>query len=198
MKMPPLTQRDRRALALLALCAVVFSAVYLWPENGGDVVQAAMTVGQMEQRITRLRRMAAAAPGREEALKRVQEQLAGRQSGMLKADTVAQAQAEMLEMVRRVAGAQPESFGLRGAEFGVPRPLGDAYGEVLLTVTVECPIELLISFLADVSNQPALIAVSEIQVSQAVGNRKIMPVRLTFTGLVPRRLVPEKQGGAAF
>lgn len=192
-----LSRRDMRALALLAFCAVLFSAIYLWPEQG-EVVGAEMTSAQMEQRITRLRRMAAAAPGREEALRRVQEELGRREAGMLKAESVAQAQAEMLEMVRRVAKSQPETFGLRGTEFGVPRRLGDHYGEVVLTVSVDCPIDRLVSFLADVSNQPELIAVSDVQLSMSVGNKKIIPARLTFTGIVPRRLVPEKQGGPAF
>ncbi len=198
MKMPALTQRDRRALALLALCAVVFSAVYFWPEQGADVVGVAMTVDQMEQRVTKLRRMAAAAPGREEALKRVREELGKREAGMIKASTVAQAQAEMLEIVRRVARNQPEGFALRGTEFGAPRPLGDFYGEVTLTVSVECPIDLLISFLADISNQPELIAVSEVQLSQAAEKAKTIPARLTFSGVVARNLVPEKKGGLGF
>lgn len=198
MTLPALTQRDRRALALLALCAVVFSAIYFWPQEGADVVGAAMTVDQMEQRVTKLRRMAAAAPGRNEALKRVQEELGKREAGMLKAATVAQAQAEMLEIVRRVVKHQPETFSLRGTEFGAPRPLGDAYGEVTLTVSVECPIDLLISFLADISNQSELIAVSEVQLSQAAEKAKTIPARLTFSGVVARSLVPEKKGGLAF
>lgn len=198
MKMPALTQRDRRALALLALCAVVFSGVYFWPEQGAGVVGVAMTVDQMEQRVTKLRRMAAAAPGREEALKRVREELGKREAGLIKASTVAQAQAEMLEIVRRVARNQPEGFALRGAEFGAPRRLAGLYGEIVLTVLVESQIEQLVSFLADMSNQPELISVSDVNLSQAVGNRKIIPARLTITGLVDPSLVPEKKGGPGF
>lgn len=199
MKMPALTDRDRRALALLALCLVIFSVVYFWPEGDtASVVGASVTVDQLEQRVRRLRRMAAAAPGREEALKKVQAELERREQGLLRASTVAQAQAQMLEMVRRVAKNRPEPFTLRGTEFGQPRPLDSAYGEVVLTVIVESPIDELITFLADASNQPELIAVSEVQLSQAAGNRKIIPARLTFTGLVPRSLVPEKKGGLGF
>jgi hypothetical protein len=199
MTRPALTDRDRRALLLLAVCAVVFSAVYFWPENGAaSVVGPAVTPEQMEQRILKLRRMAAAAPGREEALRKVREELARREQGMLRAETPAQAQAQMLEVVRRVAKNQPESFSLRGTEFSQPRPLGGAYGEVVMTVIVECPVEQLISFLVDVSNQPELIAVSEVQLGQAAGNRKIIPARLTFTGVAPRSLAPEKKGGMAF
>ncbi|MCX7602638.1 MAG: GspMb/PilO family protein [Bryobacteraceae bacterium] len=199
MKLAALTSRDRRALALLAVCTVVFSAVYFWPEDGAaSVVGPAVTIGQLEQRIMKLRRMAAAAPGREEALKKVQEELGRREQGMLRAETVAQAQAQMLEMVRRVARSQPETFTLRGTEFGQPRRLGDDYGEVVMTVIVECPIEQLVTFLVDVSNQPELIAVSEVQLSQAAGNNKIIPSRLTFTAVVPRSLAPEKKGGPGF
>lgn len=199
MKMPALTGRDRRALVLLVLCAALFSAVYFWPQNGtASVVGTAFTPEQMEQRILKLRRMAAAAPGRQEALKKAQDHLGRIEQGMLHAGSVSQAQAQMLEIVRRVAGAQPETFALRGTEFGAPRPLGSAYGEVVMTVLVDCPVEQLITFLVDLSNQNGLIAVSEIQVGQAAGNRKILPLRLTLTAVVPRSLVPEKKGGQAF
>lgn len=198
MKLPPLTSRDRRALALLALCAVVFTAVYFWPEQGAPVVGPDLSVEQMEQRLRRMRRMAASAPAREELLKKAQEELARREKGMIRADTPPQAQAQMLEIVRRVAKSQPETFQMRGAEFGAPRPFGDGYGEVVMTVIVESPIEQLITFLADVCNQPELVSVSEIQFSQAAGNRKLIPARLTLTAVVPRALVPQKKGGTAF
>lgn len=198
MKLPQLTTRDRRALALLALCAVIFTAVYYWPEPGVEVVGPASSVGQMEQRIRRMRRMAASAPAREELLKKAQAELARREQGMIRAETPSQAQARMLEIVRRVAKTQPETFQMRGTEFGAPRPLGDAYSEVVMTVIVESPIEQLITFLADVSNQPELVSVSEIQFSQASGNRKLIPARLTLTAVAPRALVPQKKGGPAF
>jgi hypothetical protein len=117
---------------------------------------------------------------------------------MLRAETAAQAQAQMLEIVRRVAKSQPETFQLRSTEFGAPRALGDFYGEVVLTVAVESPIEQLVTFLADLSNQPELVAVQEIQFSQASGKGKLIPARLTLTGIVPRQLAPQKKGGAAF
>jgi len=199
MTLPPLTSRDRRALALLALCAAVFTAVYFWPEDGvAAVVGPASSVEQMEQRIRRMRRMAASAPAREETLRKALEELRRREEGILRAGTAAQAQAQMLEIVRRVAKNQPETFQLRGTEFGAPRALGDAYGEVVMTVAVESPIEQLVTFLTDVGNQPELIAVQEIQISQASGKGKLIPARLTLTGIVPRELAPQKKGGAAF
>lgn len=198
MKMPPLTSRDRRAMALLAVSAVVFTAVYYWPAQSSGVVGPVSSVEQMEQRIRRMRRMAASAPAREELLRKAQAELARREQGMIRAETPAQAQAQMLEIVRRVAKTQPETFQMRGTEFGAPRPLGDAYSEVVMTVIVESPIEQLITFLADVSNQPELVSVSEIQFSQAAGNRKLVPARLTLTAVAPRALVPQKKGGPAF
>lgn len=199
MTMPGLTSRDRRALGLLAVCVVVFTAVYLWPEDGaGAVVGPATGVEQLEQRIRRMRKMAASAPAREETLKKALEELRKREEGMIRAETAAQAQARMLEIVRRVAKSQPETFQLRSTEFGAPRALGDAYGEVVMTVAVESPIEQLVTFVADLSNQPELVAVQEIQFSQASGKGKLIPARLTLTGIVPRELAPRKKEGAAF
>lgn len=199
MRRPALAARDRRALALLAVCTVVFTAVYLWPENGAaPVVGPAVTPEQMEQRVLRLRRMAAGASGREEALQSAKQELDRRQQGMFRAESAAQAQAQMLEVVRRIARNQPETFSLRGTEFAQPRPLGDAYAEIVMTLVVESPIEQLVTFLVDVSNQPELIAVSAVQLGQATGNRKIIPARLTLTGVAPRSLAPEKKGGMPF
>ncbi len=197
MKLRELTPRERRAIGLLAVCTAVFTAISFWPEDGGAVVGPAATVEQLEQRIQKLRRLAAAAPGREAALEQVRAELARREQGMLQAETAAQAQARMLEMVRRLAKDQ-DGFALRGTEFGAPRPLGDDYGEVTLTVNAECRIEQLITFLVDVANQPELVAVSELQLSQAAEKSKVIPARITLTAVVPRSLAPEKKGGPAY
>ena len=52
--------------------------------------------------------------------------------------------------------------------------------------------------MADIGNQAELISVTDLQFTQVTGKQKLVPVRVTFTGIVPRRLVPEKKGGQAF
>jgi len=198
MKLPALTPRDRRALVLLAVCAAVFTAVYYWPEGEGAVAGTAMSAEQMEQRIRKMRRIAASAPVREETVQKARQVLNEREKGMIRAQTAAQAQVQMLEIVRRVAKNQPETFQIRSTEFGAPQALGTSYSEVVMTVAVESPIDQLITFLADLSNQPELISVKELQLSQAVGNHKLIPARLTVTAVAPRALAPQKKGGPEF
>jgi hypothetical protein len=193
----PLSDRDRKLLALWAV--IVILAVYFWPSSDDTgTVGAVQSVELTERRLARLRRLAAAEPGRREILKQVSDELVKREKGLIQAETAPQAQAQLLQVVRRVAQAQQPALVFKGTEFAPPRPLGKSYGEVVMTISMDAGIEQVINFLADIGNQPELISVSELQFTQVNGKQKLVPVRVTFTGIVPRRLAPEKKGGQAF
>lgn len=196
MSLPPLSRRDRNALTALALCATVFLAVYFWPSEDASPVGVVTSSPQAEKRVARLRKLAAAVPARQQILKKVDDELTAREKGMISAETAPQAQAQLLQIARRVAQAQQPPILFRGTEFQPPRPFGDAYGEVVMTVSFECGIEQIVNFLSDVSNQPELVAVSDVQFTQVSTKQKLVPARITFTGVVPRKLVPEKKAGA--
>lgn len=196
MALPPISERDRRALILLGLALAVFSAVYFWPEEGFTAKQGSLSVPQAEKRLERLSRQAAAVPGRTEVLKRAQDELAKREKGVIAADTPAQAQARLLEIIRRVARAQQPPLLLRGSEFREVKPLGTAYGEVAVTIQFEAGIEQVLNMLADVGNQPELIALSDVTLSQVSGKQKMVPARITISGVVPRSLVPARKESA--
>ena len=117
---------------------------------------------------------------------------------MLAAETAAQAQAQLLQVVRRVAQSQSPPLDFRGAEFASIKPFGAAYGEAAVTIVTECGIDQLLNFLADLGNQPELIASSNLQLGQANPKKKTLPARLTISGLVSGKLVPAKKGGTAF
>ena len=72
-------------------------------------------VAQSERRLTRLRRLAAAVPAREQIDQRVSAELARREAGLISAETAAQAQAQLLQIVRRVAGAQSPPLDIKGS-----------------------------------------------------------------------------------
>jgi hypothetical protein len=61
-------------------------------------------------------------------------------------------------------------------------------------MTLECRIDELVNLLAALSEQPEIIATDEIRFGSANAKSKAMPVRLTVSGIVPRRLVPAKKG----
>jgi hypothetical protein len=76
--------------------------------------------------------------------------------------------------------------------------LSDDYGEVQVSVALECRIEELLNLLADLTKQTEALATRDLRVSLMTAKEKILGVRLTVSGLVPRRLVPEKKGLASF
>ena len=196
MSLPPLSRRDHNALTLLGLCAVIFLAIYLWPSGDSSTVSAVTSIPQVEKRVTRLRRLAAAVPARQQVLAKVDQELVSREKGLIQAETAAQAQAQLLQIARRVAQAQNPPVVFKGTEFAPPRAFGEAYGEVVMTVSIDGGIEQIVNFLADIANQPELVSVSDIQLSQVTSKQKLVPARITFTGIVPKKLVPQRKEGA--
>jgi hypothetical protein len=193
-----ITDRDKRALMILG-GAVALAAVYLavtWTPSTAPVVAAKSisSIPEAEQRLGSMRRSIARVPGKAEVLKQAQAELASRERGLIQADTANQAQAQVLDIITTIAKAQ--GVEIRSKELAVPRPYGDAYGEVTVGVALECQIEQLVNMLADLSNRPELVATSDLQISAANPKQKTVTVRLRVSGIVPRRLVPEKKDSA--
>ena len=164
--------------------------------GGTQVVAAGDSVPAAEARLERLRKIASLVPAREAELRRAQEVLTGREKGLIAAETAAQAQAQLLEIVRRVG--QKEGIDVRGAEELKIKALGNDYGEVSATVTFHCAIEQFVNFMAALANEPQLLATSEVRVAAANAKQKTIQVRLGLSAVVPKKLVPEKKGLAIF
>jgi Tfp pilus assembly protein PilO len=145
-----------------------------------------------------LRALAASVPGKQEVLRTVTAELESREKGIVRADTGAQAQARVLEIVRRVAKALPNPLEIRAIELGPIRPYGDQYGEAVVSVSVEGRIEDLLNLLAEIGAQPELVALHELRVSAGDQKKKTVNARVTVSGIVPRNLVPEKKGLGRF
>ena len=186
--------RDRKALIALAVAVVFFLIFEALPSGGGSapkVVSQSASIDDLELRLRRLRLSMARVPGKEAVLKEAASRLASREKGLVEADTVNQAQAQVLEAVKKLA--RKEGFEIRGSEFSAPKPFGDAYGEVAVAINAECAMEQLVNFMADLSNEPLLLATSDLRISNGNPKQKTVNLRLTVSGLVPRRLVPEKK-----
>lgn len=190
-----MTDRERRLVAIGAVAAGLILVYYFATrESAAPVVEArGMDAATAEKRLARMRIAAASVGGREELLKKVQDELATREKGILQAETAAQAQALLLQVLRRVSNEQPQPIQIRNFEPGQVRALGEDYGEVLVSVSMDCRPEQLVNLLADLTRQKELVATTDIRAGMAHPKEKVMPVRLTVAGVVPRKLVPVRK-----
>ena len=195
-----LQPRDRRALAWLAVSVVLMVGYRLATRQSGTATSAAApeTVPMAERRLAILRQKAATVPGKEVVLKEVRSELLQRERGLLGGDTAAQAQAQLLAIAQRVAGKQTPPIEIRQTSFADPRPFGDAYGEVWLSLSFECRMDQVVNFLTDLTAQPETVATSDLDITAANPKQKTVQVRMTLAGIVPKRLVPVKKGLTAF
>lgn len=189
-----LSQRDRRALAILVTAAVVFAGYRLLFMGSSDgTVSNIDSVPLAERRLNSLRQIAAALPAKEAVLKQVDTELETREKNILAAGTAAQAQAKLLEVARRVGNSN--GIEIRGGDLSVtPKALGDVYGEVFARLSFTCHIDQFVNFFADLSREPDLLAPSEVTMNVQDQKNKILSVGISFSGVVPRKLVPEKKG----
>ena len=185
-------ERDKRALMILGGALVVWLGIWLSGSSSSSkaaVIAPVDTVDRAEKRLTDLRKTVATVDGKEAALKQATAQLTEREKGLIQADTAAQAKEKLLQIIRKVAVTQAPPLDIRTQDLGAPKLFGDAYGEVSVTVAMDCRIDSVVNFLASLTEQPELIATSEVRLGAANVKTKIMPVRLTITGIVPRHLV---------
>jgi hypothetical protein len=188
---------DRRTLLVLAagVLLVLVLRFVVMPDKRPEVVAAYDSVPLAETRLAKLRETAATVPGKEKAAKQAAADLATREKGMILADTAAQAQAQLLEIIRRAG--KDEDIDVRGAEEMKVRPLADDYGEVVVAVSFTCRIEQFVNFMTALANRPELLATSDIRVAASNPKEKTVLVRLGLSGVVPRKLVPQKKGPAS-
>lgn len=188
---------DRRTMLILAagVLLVLVLRFVVMPDKRPEVVAAFDSVPLAEKRLAKLRETVATVPGKEKIAKQVAAELAAREKGMILADTAAQAQAQLLEIIRRVG--KDEGIDVRGAEEMKVRPLAEDYGEVVVAVSFTCRIEQFVNFMTDLANRPELIATSDIRVTLSNPKEKTVAVRLGLSGVVPRKLAPEKKGPAS-
>jgi hypothetical protein len=193
-----LQQRDKRALLILFIAVV---GVLVWYAAGSDqtavpIVHGSNSVDQSERRLAKARETAAAVPAKEEVLEDLTEALRSREAGVIQADTAAQAQERILQIVRRLAREQNPPVEVRGVEIGQIQSYGSGYGEAQVSVHLTCHLEQLLNLMAGLTQQPEAIATTELRV-MAQGE-KMVAARVVVSGLVAKNLVPERKELRAF
>jgi type II secretion system (T2SS) protein M len=194
-----LQEREKKFLIFWVVAMTLGLGWWALSKDDGPapVVQAVDNIPSAEKRLTRLRQLSASVPGEEEALQRASAELAAREKGLIQADTAAQAQAQLLQIMRKLGKAQSSPIDMRNSEIGQVKPYGEKYGEVAVSLNFEAHIEQLVQLLSDLTAQKEIIGVSDLRVGSATPKEKMVPIRLTVSALVRRELVPDKKGSAS-
>jgi len=180
-------------LGAAGVAAILLLRFVVLADRSPEVVTASESVPMAEKRLERLRQIAATVPGKEVVMKLAAAELESREKGMLKAETSAQAQAQLQDMLHRVG--QLNGIDIRGVEDARVRVLGSDYGEASVTVRFSCLIEQLVNLLAGLAAQPELVSTNQIQVNGGPDKNKVIQVRLTLSGVVSKKLAQEKKAG---
>jgi hypothetical protein len=189
---------DRRSMMTLAggIAMVLLLKFVVFRERVAPVVEAQENAPAAERRLERLRQIAATVPGKQEVYKKAAAELAEREKGLIPAETIPQAQVSLLEKVQNIGRAN--QIDVRGSQDARQKPRNDDYGEVSVTVTFTCGMDQLVNMLTAIGNQPEIMATDEIHVNGGNDKKKNVQVRLSVATPVPRKLLPEKKGVAAF
>lgn len=187
---------DRRSAIVLGVGVAVILLVrfvFLGDSSGSSpaaAVTAADTIPAAEKRLEKVRQVASTVPGKVELVKEARADLAEREKGVLKADTEAQAQAQLLELVQGIA--RSNGIDARGMQEFRDQPISDDYGEIWTTVSFNCSIDQLVNFLTSLGNQPQILATHDIHINGGSDKKKIIQVRVSVSAIVPRQLLPKK------
>jgi type II secretion system (T2SS) protein M len=182
--------------AILAVGPVlILLRLGVFQSSDTNVVAPSESIPVAELRLDHLRKLAATVPGKEAVLQQATAELNAREAGVLKADTAAQIQAQLLDTIRQAATAN--GIDARGAEELRVQPLAKDYGEVSVVETFTCGIEQLVNLLADLANRPQIMATNEITITGGNDKKKNVQVRLSLSGVVSKNLVPQPKKGLA-
>ncbi len=186
---------DRKTAILggVALATILLLRFVVLADRDPAVVGASNSVPMAEKRLQRLRQIAGTVPGKEAVLKQAAAELDAREKGILKAETGAQAQAQLQELLHAVGAGN--GIDIRGVEDSTVKPLGTDYGQVTVTVRFTCLIEQLVNLLAALANEPQALSTSDIQITGGPDKNKVIQVRLSLSGVVTKKIAQEKKTG---
>jgi hypothetical protein len=186
------TSRDRRALLILMVVVVIVGLRWITvtsPNPKPEVLLEAAPTKQLQTILANRRSAAAAVPYEEGVVHRLSTELAVREANLIQAETASEAQAQLLQILKNVTSHQDPPLEVKRIEFSPPRQFSDAYGEVFVSITLECTIDELLNLIADLTAETKTIATNEISLSTGNQTLKTLQSRLTVTGLIHRTLI---------
>ena len=187
--------RKTAILWISGVAVILFLRFFVLADRSPAVVAVSESAPMAEKRLARLRQIAATVPGKEVLMKQAAAELESREKGMLKAETGAQAQAQLQELLHAVGSGN--GIDIRGVEEANVKPLGSDYGQVTVTVRFTCLIEQLVNLLSALANEPELLSTNDIQITGGPDKNKMIQMRLSLSGVVSKKIAQEKKAGGS-
>lgn len=192
-----ITERERRLLIALVPVLLITLFVYYWTEPSTSaapvVADTAAAIDIAQARLDRVRAVAATVPPLRDLKQKTGAELAQWEKRLVQADTPAQAQAQLLQIFRRVARQQGPTLEIRGSDLGTVQP-SNAYAEIALNVNIDCQVENLLNLLTDIASQPELLSWRDLRVTSQDNKQKRIMVSLTLLALAPAKLINRPAG----
>ena len=182
----------RRSLYLTLAFLLAGVIVEQFHDSTPAVVAPTDSPARAEARLEQLRATASTVPAKTEILKQAEADLATREKGLIIADSFQQAQAQLIQIVRALGRNESPAVEIRNTDGLGIKPFGDSYGEATVSVQIECRVDQLVNMLAGLAARPELVSTSDLRVTSSNAKEKTVGVHLTVSGIVPRKLVPEK------
>lgn len=193
-----ISERERKLLLALIPTLLITLWAAFWPEGSATPVGANLDVPKAieatQKRIDEGRAIQASLPKLLDTKKALDAQLSTLEKRLIGGETVPQAQAQLLQLCRKLARQQGSALEIRSSDIG-PVVISGDYAEVSLNVSYDCQIEGLLNMLADFSSQPELIAWKDLRVFSSDNKKKRLNVTMNVFSLIPRKLVAKTAGG---
>jgi Tfp pilus assembly protein PilO len=187
-----MTQKDRRALTILAVAVALFLVLQLdvfSPSSVGAPPSSNAALETLEQSLQLAQIQARQRPLTEAELAAAQSRLARLETRLLESEDAALAQAEMRSLVGDLLTA--EGIPLSSSSFGAVRLEQDRYAQVPLVVDFTCGIEQLVNLMASMANADQLLTTREVRMQPDKPEVKSIRVRMTVVGYLPVNRTPE-------
>jgi Tfp pilus assembly protein PilO len=178
-----MSQRDKRAVLIVAAAAALFAALEFGVLPLWDTMQAEREGLEVrEQTFLKFREAVASRAEREAAKALLESRLREAEAGLLPGETPAIASAELRTRVQQLAAAH--GMEVPSIQFLPERPLGEEYVQVPLGIQLKGRIDGLVGFLQDCGTGPTTLRVLVLNVQGASDPEKILTVGVTVAGIL--------------
>jgi hypothetical protein len=191
-------ERDRRALLLLAVAAIVGSLLYFGLLPAFDALKAgSFGVAGQEQELSKYRRAVIRKGHYTQLLEQTRKNVAADEVRFIRGDNPTLAAVELQTIVE--GAAQKMGFELEQRNISTARKKDEFFNEITMTIAFQASPAQMSGFLAEIRNAPKFVIVRNAQIApteilqeapQKGAFKKMLRANLTITAALP---IPERK-----